>query len=37
MVMDPEHPLAIDQREGISVERFVKILAFYGHAPADPC
>lgn len=33
-VMDPDHPLAIDQEQGISLERLVEILRFYGHAPA---
>lgn len=33
-IMDPDHPLAIDQDEGISIERLIEILRFYGHAPA---
>lgn len=33
-IMDPDHPLAIDQEQGIPVERLMEILHFYGHAPA---
>jgi hypothetical protein len=33
-IMNSVHPLAIDQEKGISVERLVEILRFYGHAPA---
>lgn len=34
-IMNPEHQLAIDQGEGISIERLTEILRFYGHLPAD--
>ena len=34
-VMDPDHPLAIDQEEGISAERLAEILSFYGHSPVE--
>jgi hypothetical protein len=33
-IMDDSHPLAIGQDRGISGERLVEILRFYGHAPA---
>lgn len=34
-IMDETHPLAIDQEEGIDIERLIEILRFYGHAPAE--
>lgn len=30
---DPDHPIAIAQREGISAERVPEIYSEYGHAP----
>lgn len=33
-IADPHHQLAIDQEQGISVERLLEILRFYGHEPA---
>lgn len=32
-IVNPVHRLAIDQEEGISVERLWEILRFYGHEP----
>ncbi|QDX27442.1 DUF2199 domain-containing protein [Sphingomonas suaedae] len=32
-VANPDHGLAIDQEQGISVEQLTEILRFYGHAP----
>jgi len=34
-VQDPEHPLAIDQEEGITPERLLEIFEQYGHGPAS--
>ncbi|MCW4462193.1 DUF2199 domain-containing protein [Sphingomonas sp. BT-65] len=33
-IMDPDHALAIDQDEGITIDRLMEILRYYGHAPA---
>lgn len=33
-IMDEQHPLAVAQDEGISMERLIEIFRFYGHAPA---
>ncbi len=33
-IMDEQHPLAVAQAEGISLERMIDILNFYGHGPA---
>ena len=35
LVMDADHRLAIDQHDGITIERLAEILRYYGHAPAD--
>jgi hypothetical protein len=34
VIRDEEHPLAIAQPEGISMDRMIEILRFYGHGPA---
>lgn len=34
-VANPDHPLATDQEKGISIDRLVEILRFYGHEAAE--
>lgn len=34
-VMDDDHPLAVDQDNGISPERVLEIYSYYGHHPAE--
>lgn len=34
-IQDPDHPLARDQRDGITPEKMLKIYRHYGHGPAD--
>ena len=34
-IMDADHRLAIDQHDGITIERLAEILRYYGHTPAD--
>jgi hypothetical protein len=33
LIRDEQHPLAIAQSEGISMDRMIEILRFYGHGP----